>query len=150
GGVTEVVDPTDYPEVLTALQKNGQTSYELRLRLATKDMRHTAAYNVSTSNYLSALAQPAPTPSQVPERQQWTQTLKIQMQRNQSLRYGENPHQEAAFYRDSQPIAAGLLGRYQQLQGKELSYNNIADADAAWERVRSLTQPACVIVQHAN
>src|SRR5699024_10778033 len=69
---------------------------------------------------------------------------------NQSLRYGENPHQEAAFYRDSQPIAAGLLGRYQQLQSKELSYNNIADPDAAWECVRCLTQPACVIVKHDN
>src|SRR5690625_2736210 len=143
-------DATDYPEVLTALQKNSQTSYELRLRLATKAFGHTAAYDGAISNYLSALAQPDPTPSEVPERQQWPQTLTIQMQRNQSLRYGENPHQEAAFYRDSQPIAAGLLGRYQQLQGKELSYNNIADADAAWECVRSFTQPACVIVKHAN
>ncbi|HLR28950.1 MAG TPA: bifunctional phosphoribosylaminoimidazolecarboxamide formyltransferase/IMP cyclohydrolase [Paenalcaligenes sp.] len=150
GGVTVVVDPTDYAEVLAALQQHEQTPYELRLRLATKAFGHTAAYDGAISNYLSALTQSDPTPSQVPERHQWPQTLTIQMQRNQSLRYGENPHQEAAFYRDSQSAAAGLLGRYEQLQGKELSYNNIADADAAWECVRSLTQPACVIVKHAN
>ncbi|HLS16639.1 MAG TPA: bifunctional phosphoribosylaminoimidazolecarboxamide formyltransferase/IMP cyclohydrolase [Paenalcaligenes sp.] len=150
GGVTVVVDPADYPEVLEALQHHNQTSYALRLRLATKAYGHTAAYDGAISNYLSALAEPAPAPAEVPERQQWPHTLTLQMQRSQSLRYGENPHQEASFYRDLQPAAAGLLGRYEQLQGKELSYNNIADADAAWECVRSLTQPACVIVKHAN
>ena len=67
----------------------------------------------------------------------------------QPLRYGENPHQEAAFYRDLQP-APGSLGTYRQVQGKALSYNNIADADAAWECVKSFDQPACVIVKHAN
>src|SRR5690625_2075922 len=140
GGVTVVVDPADYPEVLEALQHHNQTSYALRLRLATKAYGHTAAYDGAISNYLSALAEPAPAPAEVPERQQWPHTLTLQMQRSQSLRYGENPHQEASFYRDLQPAAAGLLGRYEQLQGKELSYNNIADADAAWECVRSLTR----------
>ncbi|MFP3758273.1 bifunctional phosphoribosylaminoimidazolecarboxamide formyltransferase/IMP cyclohydrolase, partial [Cupriavidus sp. SIMBA_020] len=67
----------------------------------------------------------------------------------QALRYGENPHQTAAFYVDAQR-SAGLLGNYRQLQGKELSYNNIADADAAWECARSFEAPACVIVKHAN
>src|SRR6185436_3509883 len=67
----------------------------------------------------------------------------------QPLRYGENPHQSAAFYKDLDP-APGSLARYVQLQGKELSYNNIADADAAWEWVKSFAQPACVIIKHAN
>ena len=75
--------------------------------------------------------------------------LNLQFERAQPLRYGENPHQEAAFYRDLQP-APGSLGAYRQRQGKELSYNNIADADAAWECVRSFPEPACVIVKHAN
>jgi phosphoribosylaminoimidazolecarboxamide formyltransferase/IMP cyclohydrolase len=75
--------------------------------------------------------------------------LNLQFERVQPLRYGENPHQEAAFYRDLTP-APGSLGTYRQLQGKELSYNNIADADAAWECVKGFDEPACVIVKHAN
>lgn len=150
GGVTVVVDPNDYPEVLEALRATGQTPYELRLRLATKAFSHTAAYDGAISNYMSALTDPAPEPKQVPQRDHWPHTLTLQMHRHQSLRYGENPHQHASFYRDQQPAAQGLLGRYEQLQGKELSYNNIADADAAWECVRSFEQPACVIVKHAN
>ncbi|MBP6705708.1 MAG: bifunctional phosphoribosylaminoimidazolecarboxamide formyltransferase/IMP cyclohydrolase, partial [Achromobacter sp.] len=76
-------------------------------------------------------------------------TLTLQVKQQQALRYGENPHQTAAFYVDPQR-PAGLLGNYRQLQGKELSYNNIADADAAWECARSFEAPACVIVKHAN
>src|SRR5690606_12086318 len=76
-------------------------------------------------------------------------TLTLQLRQEQALRYGENPHQSAAFYVD-QPVAAGLLGSMRQLQGKELSYNNIADADAAWECVRTLQGCGCVIVKHAN
>ncbi len=76
-------------------------------------------------------------------------TLTLQFERVQPMRYGENPHQFAAFYREAQP-APGTLATYQQLQGKELSYNNIADADAAWEAVKSFDSPACVIVKHAN
>src|SRR5690606_1920714 len=72
-----------------------------------------------------------------------------QWRKVQDMRYGENPHQSAAFYRDADP-AAGTLAHYRQLQGKELSYNNIADADAAWECVKSFEAPACVIVKHAN
>src|SRR5690606_4366415 len=79
----------------------------------------------------------------------WPRALTIQTRQAQTLRYGENPHQSAAFYVDM-PRSAGQLGSYRQLQGKELSYNNIADADAAWECVRSFEQSACVIVKHAN
>jgi phosphoribosylaminoimidazolecarboxamide formyltransferase/IMP cyclohydrolase len=75
--------------------------------------------------------------------------LCVQFEKLQDMRYGENPHQAAAFYRDAQPVAGGIAG-YRQLQGKELSYNNVADADAAWECVKSFTEPACVIVKHAN
>jgi phosphoribosylaminoimidazolecarboxamide formyltransferase/IMP cyclohydrolase len=75
--------------------------------------------------------------------------LNLQFRKLQDLRYGENPHQRAAFYRDERP-APGTLANYRQLQGKELSYNNIADADAAWECARSFAEPACVIVKHAN
>ena len=85
----------------------------------------------------------------MPARQEWPGTLTLQVKQEQALRYGENPHQTAAFYVDAQR-SAGLLGNYRQLQGKELSYNNIADADAAWECARSFEAPACVIVKHAN
>ena len=80
---------------------------------------------------------------------QFPDVLTLQLHKVQDLRYGENPHQTAAFYRDAQPVAGGLA-RYRQVQGKELSYNNIADADAAWECVKSFSEPACVIVKHAN
>ena len=80
---------------------------------------------------------------------QFPDVLTLQLHKVQDLRYGENPHQSAAFYRDAQPVA-GALARYRQVQGKELSYNNIADADAAWECVKSFSEPACVIVKHAN
>jgi phosphoribosylaminoimidazolecarboxamide formyltransferase / IMP cyclohydrolase len=75
--------------------------------------------------------------------------LTVQFHKLQDLRYGENPHQSAAFYRDTRPTA-GSLAQYRQVQGKELSYNNIADADAAWECVKSFSEPACVIIKHAN
>jgi len=75
--------------------------------------------------------------------------VSLDLARVQELRYGENPHQSAAFYREAKP-AAGTLARYRQVQGKELSYNNIADADAAWECVKGFGEPACVIVKHAN
>jgi len=150
GGVTVVVDPTDYEQTLAALKEHGQPPYALRLALATKAFAHTAAYDGAITNCLSALTDEAPAPDQPLKQNQWPQTLNLQLQRSQSLRYGENPHQQAAFYRDRTVGAAGLLGQYQQLQGKALSYNNIADADAAWECVRSFEQPACVIVKHAN
>src|SRR5690606_31577260 len=127
----------------------GQPSYGLRLELATKTYAHTAAYDGAIAAYLSSLAVAEPEQDQEPARDSWPRTLTVQVRQQQVLRYGENPHQSAAFYVD-QPVGAGLLGSYRQLQGKELSYNNIADADAAWECVRSFQSSACVIVKHAN
>jgi len=149
GGVTVVIDPADYARVLTDIDHRGAPSYALRLALATKVYAHTAAYDGAIAAYLSSLAEPTPAQDAVPTRHEWPGTLTIQVQQSQALRYGENPHQSAAFYTDTQR-RAGLLGNYRQLQGKDLSYNNIADADAAWECVRAFNTPACVIVKHAN
>ncbi|UYO92875.1 bifunctional phosphoribosylaminoimidazolecarboxamide formyltransferase/IMP cyclohydrolase [Pollutimonas sp. M17] len=150
GGVTVVIDPADYARVLADMDgPQGQPSYGLRLELATKTYAHTAAYDGAIAAYLSSLAATEPEQDAQPARDAWPRTLTVQMRQHQVLRYGENPHQSAAFYVD-QPVGAGLLGSYRQLQGKELSYNNIADADAAWECVRSFQASACVIVKHAN
>ena len=150
GGVTVVIDPADYERVLTDMDgATGGTSYALRLELATKTYAHTAAYDGAIASYLSSLTASEPVQDHTPERAPWPRTLTVQLQQHQVLRYGENPHQSAAFYVD-RPLESGLLGSYQQLQGKELSYNNIADADAAWECVRSFDTDACVIVKHAN
>ncbi|MCV5372906.1 hypothetical protein OFD18_32470, partial [Escherichia coli] len=83
---------------------------------------------------------------QVPQRGEYPSVLTVQLHKAQDLRYGENPHQSAAFYRDAEPVP-GSLAHYRQLQGKELSYNNIADADAAWECVKTFDAPACVIIK---
>ncbi|GAA4340714.1 bifunctional phosphoribosylaminoimidazolecarboxamide formyltransferase/IMP cyclohydrolase [Pigmentiphaga soli] len=148
GGVAVVVDPADYPRVLEELDRDGRTSYALRLDLAKKVFAHTAAYDGAIANYLTSLVD-APAQDAVPERAAYPDVLTIQARKVQAMRYGENPHQSAAFYKDAAP-GAGLLANYRQWQGKELSYNNIADADAAWECVRSFDTPACVIVKHAN
>jgi phosphoribosylaminoimidazolecarboxamide formyltransferase/IMP cyclohydrolase len=150
GGVTVVIDPADYPRVLADIDgPAGVPSYGLRLELAAKVYAHTASYDAAIATYLTSLTQAEPDQKAVPERDPWPRVLTIQAARHQVLRYGENPHQNAAFYVD-QPVKPGLLGSYKQLQGKELSYNNIADADAAWECVRSFQSSACVIVKHAN
>jgi len=150
GGVTVVVDPADYARVLEDMDaRAGAPSYALRLELAGKVYAHTAAYDGAIAGYLSSLAEAEPDQERAPERSPWPRTLTVQLRQHQALRYGENPHQAAAFYVDAQrPV--GVLGNYRQLQGKELSYNNIADADAAWECVRGFDTPACVIVKHAN
>ncbi len=149
GGVTVIIDPSDYARVLEEIDANGQTSYGLRLELATKVYAHTASYDGAIASYLSSLTEAEPAQDQQPERADWPRVLTLQVKQQQLMRYGENPHQSAAFYRDAQ-VGAGLLANYEQLQGKELSYNNIADADAAWECVRSFDSGACVIVKHAN
>ncbi len=149
GGVTVVIDPVDYSRVLSEMDQGGRTSYGLRLALAAKVYAHTAAYDGAIAAYLTSLTEAEPAQDAVPARQEWPGTLTLQVKQEQALRYGENPHQTAAFYVDAQR-SAGLLGNYRQLQGKELSYNNIADADAAWECARSFEAPACVIVKHAN
>jgi len=150
GGVTVVIDPADYARVLADMDSAaGEPSYGLRLELAAKVYGHTAAYDGAIAAYLTSLADAEPAQDTVPAREPWPSTLTIQVDRHQTLRYGENPHQAAAFYTDRN-AQAGLLGNYRQLQGKELSYNNIADADAAWETARSFDTPVCVIVKHAN
>ena len=142
-GVAVVTDPIDYAALLEELRmKAGTLDLATRFKLATKAFSHTAAYDGAISNYLTSLDanhRPQPYPAH----------LNLQLDKLQDLRYGENPHQSAALYRDARP-AAGTLAHYRQVQGKELSYNNIADADAAWECVKTFEQPACVIVKHAN
>ncbi len=138
-----VVDPADYPALVSELEKSGRTlSTATRFALARKAFSHTAAYDGAISNWLTARG-PDGAAAAFPDR------FNLQAVKVQDLRYGENPHQQAAFYRDERP-AAGTIATYRQLQGKELSYNNIGDADAAWECVKTLAAPACVIVKHAN
>ena len=142
-GVGVVVDPDDYDTLLRELQTNGGSlTAATRFGLAQKAFSHTAAYDGAISNYLSARDE-AGTARSFPDRFNW-QGAKLQ-----DLRYGENPHQQAAFYRDETP-AGGTIAAARQLQGKELSYNNIADSDAAWECVKTFSETACVIVKHAN
>ena len=141
GSVAAVVDPADYTRVLEEIRSGGAVSRETRFALAKKVYAHTAAYDGAIANYLSSLGGE--------RRGEYPEVLTLQFRKLQDLRYGENPHQSAAFYRDQRPVPGALAG-YRQVQGKELSYNNIADADAAWECVKQFEQPACVIVKHAN
>src|SRR6185503_15246791 len=140
--VCVVVDPDDYAAVLGQLQTAGGVSEALRFALAKKVFAHTACYDGAIANYLYSL-------DERNRRGEYPDVLSLQLHKVQQMRYGENPHQSAAFYRDLAP-AAGSLASWRQLQGKELSYNNVADADAAWECVKSFAEPACVIVKHAN
>jgi phosphoribosylaminoimidazolecarboxamide formyltransferase/IMP cyclohydrolase len=141
-GVAVVVDPADYPRVLGEIRSAGGVSDATRFTLAKKVFAHTSAYDGAIANYLSSLDAKR-------KRGEYPETLSLQWHKLQDLRYGENPHQSAAFYRDERPVP-GSLAAYRQIQGKELSYNNIADADTAWECVKSFAEPACVIVKHAN
>jgi phosphoribosylaminoimidazolecarboxamide formyltransferase / IMP cyclohydrolase len=147
--VTVVIDPSDYPRVLAELNAGG-VQRNTKFMLASKVFAHTAAYDGMISNYLSALQPGAEDhAAAVPAREPYPAVLSVQLNKVQDMRYGENPHQSAAFYRDAAPVAGTLAG-WTQLQGKALSYNNIADADAAWECVKTFNEPACVIVKHAN
>ncbi len=139
--VTVVVDPSDYATVLAEIDTTGETSIDTRSRLAAKAFAHTAAYDTMVANYLMRQ-------EQLPV-ERFPPRLPLVFERISELRYGENPHQRAAFYR-SPLIRAGTVATAQVLQGKELSYNNIADADTAIECVRQFHEPACVIVKHAN
>jgi len=137
-GVAVVVDPDDYDSVLKKL-KSGEMTIEHRRGLAAKAYAHTASYDTAITQYLSAsLGQ-----DMLGERFLYSGG------RSENLRYGENPHQQAAFYSD-QAAPAGSLARAEQLQGKALSYNNIADTDAALDCVKQFEGAACVIVKHAN
>lgn len=140
--VAVVVEPTDYAVVIGALEAGG-TDVTLRRRLAQKTFAHTARYDTTVALWLEARLAPATAPAPMPD------VLALSYTKIAALRYGENPHQRGAFYLD--PLAGGAsVARARQLQGKELSYNNIADADTALECARQFASPACVIVKHAN
>lgn len=148
--VAVVIDPADYPQVLAELNSPAGLQRKTKFALAKKVFAHTAAYDGMITNYLTALAPDAELHGEaVPARGEFPATFTLQLTKVQDMRYGENPHQSAAFYRDAQPVAGTLAG-WHQLQGKELSFNNIADSDAAWECVKTFDVPACVIVKHAN
>ncbi|MCS4534367.1 bifunctional phosphoribosylaminoimidazolecarboxamide formyltransferase/IMP cyclohydrolase [Neisseria montereyensis] len=143
-----VTDNADFDRVIEELKANGGAlSDKTRFNLSRKAFSHTAQYDGMISNYLTSVSDEKL--SGEPEMGEFPQQFNQSWVKVQEMRYGENPHQDAAFYRDLYP-AAGSLSAYSQLQGKELSYNNIADADAAWEAVKAFDQPACVIVKHAN
>ena len=144
--VVVVCDPADYSKVLDELQAhNGEVSYEIKFELAKKVFAHTAQYDGAITNYFTSLGED----KQHATRSSYPATLNLHFEKVQEMRYGENPHQSAAFYRDLKPVD-GALANYTQLQGKELSYNNIGDADAAWECVKTFDETACVIIKHAN
>jgi len=140
--VAVVVDPADYEAVLRELATHeGATGIALRSRLAAKAFAHTARYDTMVARFLAAHHH-APV-------ERFPGTLPLVFEKARDLRYGENPHQQAAFYRD--PALRGVsVATAHVLQGKDLSFNNIADADTAIECVRQFTAPACVIVKHAN
>ena len=134
--VTVLVDHADYPAVIEQLQTQKGTDFELRRELARKAFSHTARYDSMIAQYLNA-------------DQNLAEDLCLPLKKQQDLRYGENPHQKAAFYRDPVQKPGQLAGAIIR-QGKPLSFNNLADSDAAWDSVKSFAEPACVIVKHAN
>ncbi len=132
--VTVVVDPQDYAQVLKELRE-GETTLELRKKLAVKAFAHTSAYDAAITKYLSGELFP--------------QTLPLVFEKSQDLRYGENPHQRAAFYRESH-APAGSLARARQLHGIPLSFVNLFDLDGAWNLVCEFGEPSAAIIKHAN
>jgi phosphoribosylaminoimidazolecarboxamide formyltransferase/IMP cyclohydrolase len=142
GAVTVIVDAADYGSVLEEMQQQGSVSNATRFRLATKAFAHTAAYDGAIANYLGREHLGG-------ARADFPDTFNTQFRHAMGLRYGENPHQKAAFYVERHPAEA-CVATARLLQGKELSFNNIADADAALECVKSFDETACVIVKHAN
>ncbi len=141
--VTVVTNPQDYTLLLDEMKNNnGDVGIARRFQFAQNAFSHTAAYDSTISNYLTAIEADN-------NHKDFPESLNLNFNMVQNLRYGENPHQKAAFYRDN-VMTKGSLACYTQLQGKELSFNNIADTDAAWECVKSFDKPACVIVKHAN
>ena len=134
-----VVEPKDYQEVLREMKDNkGSLTLDKRRELAAKAFSHTANYDSAISNYLNQKQEKNP------------KFLFGKYELKQELRYGENPHQSAAFYKNTSETQSSNISSAEQIQGKELSYNNIADTDAAYECVKTFSEPACVIVKHAN
>jgi phosphoribosylaminoimidazolecarboxamide formyltransferase/IMP cyclohydrolase len=145
--VAVATSPDQYAGLLAELEANdGRLSAATRFALSVAAFNRVAQYDAAISNYLSAITDAS---GDVPVRAPFSAQANGSFVKVMDLRYGENPHQQAAFYRDLHP-APGSLATFTQLQGKELSYNNIADSDAAWECVRQFDAPACVIVKHAN
>ncbi|MEO7055452.1 MAG: bifunctional phosphoribosylaminoimidazolecarboxamide formyltransferase/IMP cyclohydrolase, partial [Caldimonas sp.] len=154
--VAVLTSASQYASVLADLRASGAVSHATRFALAVAAFNRIADYDAAISDYLSSLVGPT---DGVPQRAEFPAQINTRFVKVQDLRYGENPHQGAAFYRDMAP-APGSLVTARQLQGKELSYNNIADADSAWECVKSFAwqsrqggaaaATACVIVKHAN
>jgi phosphoribosylaminoimidazolecarboxamide formyltransferase/IMP cyclohydrolase len=141
-GVAVVTDSSDYKMIEDALKKNdGALNLECRFILAKKAFEHTAKYDLAISNYLNGL--------DTNKNVTYPKKLNLAFNKKMDLRYGENPHQSASFYVD-EIATKGSLASFKQLQGKELSYNNLNDADTAWECVKSFKLPSCVIVKHAN
>ena len=135
--VTVIVNSSDFQLVLDELKASGNTSLKTRKKLALKTFEHTAQYDGAIANYLGE------------EEDGFSNTLNFQFTKSQALRYGENPHQRAAFYTDSN-LKEVSIANSKQIQGKPLSYNNLADADAALQCVRDFDEPSCVIIKHAN
>ncbi len=141
--VTVVTDAADYPRLLEEMRANqGAVSAATRFELAVKVFEQTARYDGAIANYLGAIQADG-------GKAEFPRTYSVQYRKAQDIRYGENPHQHAAFYVEHQPAEASIATA-RQLQGKELSYNNVADTDAALECVKCFEEPACVIVKHAN
>jgi len=145
--VAVLTDVAQYPAVIEELKANGKLCDKTRFALSVAAFNRISNYDGAISDYLSSIE--FDEAATVPKRSAYPAQTNGRFVKLQDLRYGENPHQTAAFYRDLYP-APGSLVTAKQLQGKELSYNNIADADAAWECVKSFDAPACVIVKHAN
>ncbi|MEP5766137.1 MAG: bifunctional phosphoribosylaminoimidazolecarboxamide formyltransferase/IMP cyclohydrolase [Halieaceae bacterium] len=140
--VNIIVNAADYGRVLDEMTANaGATSYQTRFDLAIRAYEHTAAYDGAIANHFGRLVEGG--------SEDFPRTYSTQFSKVQEMRYGENPHQSAAFYVEQNPAEAGIATAT-QLQGKALSYNNVADTDAALECVKNFAQPACVIVKHAN
>ncbi len=140
--VTIVVDPADYEQVLLELSNDQSVSEATRFSLAVRAFEHTSSYDGAIANYFGRMVQPE-------QDQTFPRTITFQYHHSQGMRYGENPHQSAAFYVETN-LKEPCIATAVQLSGKELSYNNIADTDAALECVKQFDEPACVIVKHAN
>ena len=149
--VTIVVNAADYPRVLSEMQGNeGSLTYNTRFDLAIKAFEHTAEYDGMIANYFGARLDSTDCADDCEhEHSEFPRTYNIQVSKKQDLRYGENSHQSAAFYVEND-IQEASVATATQLNGKELSFNNIADTDAALECVKEFDEPACVIVKHAN
>ena len=146
--VTVIVDSNDYELLIDEMENNnGDISLQTRFSLSTKTFEHTARYDGAIANYLGCISNEEN--SETPKKHTFPNTLNTQFRKVQEMRYGENPHQSGAFYSEQVPTDANVATA-QQIQGKELSYNNIADTDAALECVKQFEQAACVIVKHAN